>query len=108
MDAQHKINVSRELEGSREPLKLRPISPAVRERIINHEIEDTWESCCLKVDKRAVQYFTQMGIIAGVMIFAIVQLSDPNTDCGKEATYMGLLTMMIGLIIPSPAIKKKE
>ena len=65
-----------------------------------------WRSCCgLKLDKNAVQYFTTIGIITGIMAFAIYKLST-NESCENQTAYMGLLTLLLGILAPSPAFKK--
>jgi len=33
------------------------------------ELENTWRSCCLTIDKRATMFFTTLFISIGVMIF---------------------------------------
>ena len=62
---------------------------------------DRWKYCCIVVDKRAVQYFSTLTIISGIMIFCIFQLNEVE-DCPTQSTYLALLTMLIGLIAPSP------
>ena len=70
----------------------------------NNEQENTWRSACLIVNKNAVMYFTQVGIIFLVMCFAIYKLStDENTEA--QQIYMGLLTLCIGIVAPSPKFK---
>ena len=69
---------------------------------VNNEGEsDSWKSCCLIVDKRAVQYFSTLSIITGIIIFCIFQLIEVQ-DCPTQSTYVALLTMLIGIIAPSP------
>jgi hypothetical protein len=64
-----------------------------------------WRSACVLMDKNAVQYFTTIGIITGIMGFSIYKLST-NESCESQTAYMGLLTMMIGLVAPAPQFKK--
>ena len=64
-----------------------------------------WRSMCLTMDKNAVQYFTTIGIITGIMGFSIYKLST-NESCESQTAYMRLLTMMIGLVAPAPQFKK--
>jgi hypothetical protein len=87
------------------------ISPATAKKIIDYKIhreekkeENTWRSCCFVSDKRAIQYFSQLFIIAGVMAFSIVQMA--RLDSCDSQPYLGLLTLLIGLIIPNPKIKQ--
>ena len=66
----------------------------------------TWRSCCLQVDPRAVAYFTQMFIGIGVLVFAGAQLV-LQPSCTTQQAYLGLVTFVIGLLLPSPAIGSK-
>ena len=72
----------------------------------NNEQENTWRSLCLVVNKNAVMYFTQIGIIFLVMCFAVFKLITDTSD-GAQTIYMSLLTLCIGVISPSPTFKKK-
>ena len=69
------------------------------------EQETTWRSCCYDCNKNAVQYFTTILIIVGIMIFCIVKLITDET-CVAQQAYMGLLTLLLGLVAPSPVFKK--
>lgn len=60
-----------------------------------------WNSFCLVMDRRAVQYFCQVFIIAGTMLFAAYQLKTLH-DCDAQQAYLGLLTLLIGLVLPNP------
>ena len=60
-----------------------------------------WRSCCLHVDKSMCMYATQIGLIVGVMAFCIVQLLR-KPDCVSQTMYLSLLTLLVGLVIPSP------
>lgn len=84
---------------------------SLEKKIAEHKISiedeiynDTWKSCCMELDRRAVQYFTQIIIIGGIMSFTIVQLTRLNTCEGQQA-YLGLLTLLIGILIPHPQFK---
>ena len=64
-----------------------------------------WRSMCLTMDKNVVQYFTTIIIICGIMAFAIYKLST-NESCENQTAYMGLLTLLLGILAPSPAFRK--
>jgi hypothetical protein len=66
-----------------------------------------WHSCCLVLDRRAIQYFTQIAIICGIMIFTIYQLCTIES-CESQSVYIGLLTMLIGVLVPSPKFSNKQ
>ena len=67
--------------------------------------DDTWESCCVKMDKRAIRFFTQLGISVGIISLCIVQLLRLS-DCSSQHAYIGLLTLLIGIWLPSPSMNK--
>lgn len=88
-------------------------SPSLQRQVLEHEfkVEDermknVWESLCLKMDRRAVQYFCQIIIIASTMIFASYQLV-ALPDCDAQQAYLGLLTLLIGLLLPNPKFHQK-
>jgi hypothetical protein len=74
-------------------------------RVQDNKYDNTWKSCCITMDKRAVQYFTQMFIIGGIMVFNISQLLTLK-DCNSQVPYMSLLTFLIGILIPNPKITR--
>ena len=65
-----------------------------------------WHSCCLTADKHFVMYVTQIAVILLIIIFCIYQLLTLR-ECIHQITYTSLLTLLIGLVIPSPAIRKR-
>lgn len=69
------------------------------------EVENTWNSCCLKTDRRAVIYFSQFGLSASVVILCIYQLLTKD-DCNSNQLFLGLLTLILGVYLPSPKIRK--
>ena len=72
--------------------------------IVNTTTEETneeWKSCCLKVDKNAMKYFIQVGILGGLIIFSAVMLV-VDKDCASQRNYSSLLMISLGTLIPSP------
>ena len=66
-----------------------------------------WKSCCgLELDKNAVVYFTQIGIICGIMIFAIYKLAT-DRSCESQTVYLALLSSLTGLVLPGPIFTRK-
>ena len=91
---------SRELSTSSKKIKLK--------HQLHHEDEvyrDHYDSCCFRIDKRALVFFSQLGISLIIMSFSIAQLLNPNTDCGREVTYVAMLTSVLGLWVPQPSMK---
>jgi len=64
---------------------------------------ETWDSCCMRIDRRATVYFTQLSISFIIMFFCIYQLLRYE-DCDSRNFYSSLLTLVIGMYVPSPAI----
>jgi hypothetical protein len=62
---------------------------------------DTYFSCCLVIDRRALEFFSQLIVICMVMLFSIYQLTT-LPDCESQTTYIGLLTLLLGILIPAP------
>jgi hypothetical protein len=89
-------------------------SPSIEKKMFEHKIkvedkeyENTWKSGCLTMDKRAVMYFSQLSVIVGIMGFSIYQLVN-IPDCQGQQSYMGLLTLLIGLLLPNPKFSGKD
>ena len=63
--------------------------------------------CCSNhtTDKRIIIYFTQFSISLIIIFFCIFQLLNHN-DCESNQLYMGLLTLIIGVYLPSPKLRK--
>ena len=69
------------------------------ERQFNHTY--TWNSCCLKVDKRAVSFFTQALFSLITISFCITMLATHPDSDGK---YASLLTLVLGVWLPNPRL----
>jgi hypothetical protein len=68
------------------------------------QFENTWRSCCLVMDRRAIQFFSQLITISSIMLFCIVQLIHDDKNENHRTEYMSLLTFLIGVLIPSPKL----
>lgn len=82
-------------------------------KLFEHELQekenkykDTWQSCCLVIDRRAVQFFTQNIIIVGIICFCMDRLMELNS-CDSQP-YLSLLTLLIGVLIPNPKFGKDD
>lgn len=63
--------------------------------------DTTWRSCCLTVDKRALAFFSSLVISLIILLFCIYQLVN-KTECEDIQIYISLITMIIGVYLPSP------
>jgi len=70
----------------------------------NHD--NTYKSCCLTIDKRALNYFTQAFFSGSIIAFCIAMLA-ANQDCATFSRYSPLLTFVIGIWVPNPNIGSK-
>lgn len=87
-----------------------PSSPGIKRRRIQQELnlqakkyDDHWDSCCMRIDRRATRYFSQLAIALVVMVFCIIMLVR-HDDCPSQQLYSGLLTTVIGIMLPSPSL----
>ena len=64
---------------------------------------DEWKSCCLKVDKQAVKYFIQVGILGSLIVFSATMLVIDDR-CESQRNYGSLLMVCLGTFIPSPKL----
>ena len=71
---------------------------------IKFEHDNTYKSCCLTIDKRALNFFTQAIFSGAIIEFCITMLST-NTDCPTFSRYSPLLTFIIGVYLPNPHLK---
>ena len=62
-----------------------------------------WRSCCWTVDKRDLLYFGQMGVGIPIIGFCIAMLATDDS-CDSFARYSPLLTLVVGLFLPSPKL----
>jgi hypothetical protein len=74
------------------------------EREFRHE--NIWTSCCgVQFDKRSVQFFSKLFISTSVITFCFAQLTNDQLPAGMHSTYMSLLTLIVGVWLPSPSIE---
>jgi hypothetical protein len=75
----------------------------IHEKKSNIEIDNTFRSCCLTMDRRALSFFTTLSISLIIISFCIVQLSGADS-CEETNTWLALLMFVIGIWIKSPAM----
>lgn len=62
----------------------------------------TWKSCCFLIDKAFFQYTVKMSVIVGLMIFSGYNLMRTDIDCPEKNYYVGLITLLFGVLVPNP------
>jgi hypothetical protein len=63
-----------------------------------------WRSCCLELNRDFTIFFTKYIILISLMIFFSFELHIAK-DCNDKQLYTSLLTLIIGVAIPSPRLK---
>ena len=64
-----------------------------------------WTSCCVRLDKRAVVYFTQLVLGVTIIGFCIGMLVSYQ-DCNTFARWSPLLSFTIGVFLPGPKMRE--
>jgi hypothetical protein len=64
-----------------------------------------WRSCCMSVDKDAAVYLSGFTMIASTTVFCFYQLMTKD-GCSDQQAYLSVLTMMLGIFLPQPNIKR--
>ncbi len=64
-----------------------------------------WTSCCFRVNKHVLIFFSQFAIGCMVICFSLYQLNKKDT-CEHQQLYIGLLTMIVGVFLPQPRLQK--
>jgi hypothetical protein len=73
--------------------------------IAEEEDRRTWKSCCFRIDRDASVFFSVYVIIIAVIGFCFYQLVHLH-DCEAQSAYLGVLTMILGVLLPQPKLKK--
>ena len=74
---------------------------------IKFKHDNYWVSCCLKMDKRAVVFFSQLAISLCICAFTIGMMSF-NQDCATFSRFSPLLTLVVGIWLPQPSMKNEK
>ena len=90
-------------------------SPSAQKRVIQANIEknqfeqENYYSCCLKnrTDRRVLIYGTQVGFGIAVMAFSMAMIVTADS-CQDTNAFMGLLTLVVGVFLPQPSIRKNN
>ena len=72
------------------------------EREFEHKVY--WTSCCVRMDKRAVIFFSQFIFSIIIVAFCVIMLG-LEQDCATFSRYSPLLTLVIGIWLPQPQFK---
>lgn len=81
---------------------------AAKTNEVHFRRETFWKSCCCDrvIDKRATQYFVQVGIGVSIMIFCMYKIAiAPTRVCDTEddtTVFIALISSLVGWFLPSP------
>lgn len=64
-----------------------------------------WKSCCFYIDKGLLQFIFETVFALGVIIFCIIQMIR-LPDCESQQLYSGILTFVIGILVPQPTLRE--
>jgi ABC-type nickel/cobalt efflux system permease component RcnA len=65
---------------------------------IKNEVK-IWTSCCVRVNKSVVIYFSQLFIGVLVLAFAFYQLVRSNFQCDQSSPYLSLISFVLGTYV---------
>lgn len=87
-----------------EDVELRKVEHQIE--VEDREFNNLWRCCSGSViDQRATRFFTQLLISLVVITVCVYQLVSLD-NCEAQSLYSGLLTMVIGVWLPSPNLSK--
>jgi hypothetical protein len=85
---------------------------SIHEKEIQHRIardeedsQNIWTSCCVKLDRRAVQFFSGLAVSLIILGMAIVKILTNNDGSG---VYLNLVILILGIFSPSPQLTGKK
>jgi len=79
-------------------------------RTQNEFENENFYRCCsgTKSDKRVIEFFSKFVICVIVLMFCIVQLYVHHDNCNSNSLYGNILSMILGLFLPTPRVSKKD
>jgi hypothetical protein len=86
-------------------LVINPVETLRKQNLEEKKYDNTWTSCCIQMDKRAAMFFSQLAISLITIFFCLYQLINVDT-CEAQSLYSSLLTLVLGVYLPSPKISK--
>ena len=65
------------------------------------ESERIWKSCCITMDKSAVKYFFQVGVL-GTIIGSAIAMLIIHPNCDEQRNWSAILMLCLGVFVPTP------
>ena len=63
---------------------------------------EQWNSCCLKMDRQAVVFFSQLSVSIGIIVFCMTRLVY-SESCERDTLYSSTMLFVTGLVLPNPS-----
>ena len=86
------------------------ITPSPRKSVMvdnnDDERKDIWRSCCFDLDRHACVFFSQFIVLFSIAIFCMYSIATRST-CDAPV-FIGLLSTILGIAVPSPTMSKKK
>lgn len=76
-------------------------------KLENERYENTYTSCCLRSDKRALEFFLKSFVIFSVLAFAML-MSLFTEDVSERNAFINIVILILGTFLPSPKIKEDK
>ena len=67
--------------------------------VIAREDRGAWRSCCLRTDRQAVVFISQLFFSLSVMGVCTTMLVLANGDCNRSSPYISLIAFLLGKIL---------
>ena len=64
--------------------------------------DNTWTSCCMRVDRHACLFFSQLTLSLFVTTFSAYQLIAEKDSCSSQQLHSSLITLILGAWLPCP------
>lgn len=61
----------------------------------------TWNSCCLKSDRKALVFFSQLSVSAAVLAFSCFMLFYADGNCEKSSGHFSTVSFILGKLLSS-------
>ena len=65
--------------------------------------DQNWAICCSKSSAQFIKYMVQVVVSLTILVFAIAMVSTGHDD----SVYWSLITLIIGVFVPSPSLTKR-
>jgi hypothetical protein len=98
-----------EKEEKKEEIKLDIIELQHQHEVDDFQMRNTYRSCCLETDRRALQYFTKVFICLILLGFSMGMIITNTDECAPLLPmYSSIITGIMGYFATAPKIDNDE